>query len=143
MANDQGDSPAAGGKKRRPATIDLKASEIVPDAVNPVEPSDSPTETKPPEPQPGAEDASAAAEPAPAAATMESPQPDSARASATDERLSPPGHPGPRADWRVAAAGAAGAGIMFLLFLIVHAAGAFSPPDQTAPLAERLAALEP
>src|SRR5205085_11389132 len=48
-----------------------------------------------------------------------------------------------RFDWRLAGAGAAGAAIMFLLFLAVYVAGAFSPRDQTAPLAARLAALEP
>src|SRR6266699_3717020 len=60
MANDKGDS-ATGGKKRRPATIDLKATEIVPEPVNPSEPAEDIKETPPPEPQAAAPEAASAA----------------------------------------------------------------------------------
>src|SRR5436190_5700227 len=73
MADDKRPSGPPGGKRRRPpATIDLKATEITPDPVQPAEPVDPPQEAAWSEPQPAA--ASATAEPA-AEPAREAPQP--------------------------------------------------------------------
>ena len=136
MADDKRDAPQPGGKRRRPATLDLKATEIAPESVKPPEPVERAAET------PRAEPAAAPpSEPPPAAAPAATwRRPEWLDVSAMNQRLSGVRD---RLDWRLAAAGAVGAAAMFLLFLVVWAAGAFSPRDDlTAPLATRLAGLE-
>jgi hypothetical protein len=136
MADDKRDAPQPGGKRRRPATLDLKATEVASESVKPTEPVEMTAETPRPEPA-----AAPPSEPPPAAApAATSWRPEWLDVSAMNARLSGVRD---RFDWRLATAGAVGAAAMFLLFLMVWAAGAFSPRDDlTAPLATRIAGLE-
>ena len=62
MADEQRPSGPPGGKRRRPATIDLKATEVTPEPVQPPQSADAPPEAAPPEVPPAT--VSTAAEPA-------------------------------------------------------------------------------
>ena len=117
-------------KRRRPTTLDLKATEIASEPVQPAEPIEKTAETPRAEPAP---EAAAAASPGPSPAPGATAwRPEWLDAAAMNARFSGLRD---RFDWRVAAAGATGAAVMFLLFLVVWAAGAFSPrDDRTAPL---------
>ena len=129
MADDRRDAPDA--KRRRPTTIDLKATELASEPVAPGEPIEKTAET------PRAGPAPEAAAAAPGATAW---RPEWLDAAAMHERFSGLGD---RFDWRLAAAGTAGAAVMFLLFLVVWAAGAFSPRDDvTAPVSARVVILE-
>ena len=134
MADDRRDAPDA--KRRRPTTIDLKATEVASKPMNQTEPVEKTTETPCAAPAP---EAAAAAQPA-AGPGVPSWRPEWLDAAAMRDRFSAMGD---RFDWRLGAAGAAGAAVMFLLFLVVWAAGAFSPRDDvTAPVTARMAGLE-
>lgn len=134
MADDKRDAPDAGGKRRRPTTLDLKATEIASEPVKPTEPVERAAETPRATPAP---EAGGPAQSPPGAASW---RPEWLDAGARNEWLAGLRD---RFDWRVAMASAAGAGVMFLLFLLVWAAGAFSPRDDvTAPLTMRVAGLE-
>ena len=134
MADDKRDPPDA--KRRRPTTIDLKATEIASEPVQSAEPIEKTAETPRAEAAP-----EAAAATGPAAGPGAKPwRPEWFDTAAMHERLSGLRD---RFDWRLGAAGAAGAAVMFLLFLVVWAAGAFSPRDDfTAPVTARMAGLE-
>ncbi|MEA2878473.1 MAG: hypothetical protein QOF14_3669 [Hyphomicrobiales bacterium] len=146
MADDKG-SPSGppGGKRRRPpTTIDLKATEIASDSVNPSEPTDSAKET-PPSEAPAA--ASKAGESPPEAAPAPPPgpgwRPEWLASAAMNDRLSALRARVAEQNWRVAGAGAAGAAAVFVIFLALWAFGSFGARDDwTAPLAARLATLE-
>ena len=134
MADDKRDALDATGKRRRPTTIDLKATEIASEPVKPTESVENTAES------PRAEPASGAASPQQASSSAASWRPEWLGAAAMSERLSGLRD---RLDWRLAAAGVAGAAAIFLLFLVVWAAGAFTPRDDaTAPLTARIAGLE-
>jgi hypothetical protein len=120
MADDKRDPQ--GGGRRKPPTIDLKATEVASAPVNPTETSDSPQENSRTEAAPEA------------AAAPESPKPGP--------------QPGPPSDWlsggmdwRLVAASAVGASAMLVVLLVILATGALGPRDD-APLAPRLAQLE-
>src|SRR5687768_11741258 len=136
MADDKG-SPSGppGGKRRRPpTTIDLKATEIASDPVKPAEPADSPVETPRTEPPP--DTASVATEPKvePPRKPPEPPKPPpsgwrpewldaaalNARISALRTQL------GERTNWRLIAAGAAGAAATLVVFLALWIFGSIS-----------------
>jgi hypothetical protein len=122
MADDKRDPQ--GGGRRKPPTIDLKATEIASAPVNPTETSDPPQENS---------RAEAAAE---AAAAPESPKPD-AQPGLPPDRMSD-GGPSGGMDWRLVAASAAGAGAMLVVLLVILATGVLAPRDD----APRLARLE-
>ena len=144
MADDKrSPSGPPGGKRRRPpTTIDLKATEIASDPVNPSEPTDSTKETPPEAPAA----ASKAGESAPGPATAPPPgpgwRPEWLASAAMNDRLAALRARLAEQNWRVAGAGAAGAVAMLVLFLALWAFGSFGAPDRTAPLAARLATLE-
>jgi hypothetical protein len=132
-------SPETSGKRRRPTTIDLTATEIASDPVKASEAAENTAETGRASPPPEA---------APAA---ESAPPNAASASSSDwlgtaswsERLGAMrSYVAERLDWRLLGAGAAGAAAMFVLFLVAYAAGAFTPRDETAALKTQIAGLE-
>ena len=135
MADDKRDAPDA--KRRRPATIDLKATEIASEPVKPTEPVEKTAETPRAAPAPEAA-ASAPPEP-PRPPGAPSWRPEWLDVTALNERFS---RLRDRLDWRLAGAGLAGAAAMFLLFLVVWGAGAFTPRDEVTPLATRIAGLE-
>ena len=149
MANEKRGSEG-GGRRRRPPTIDLRATEIASDPVKPTEPVETPKET----PRAGPEPAAAAAEPEspppePPPGAAPSPkargwQPEwldlaamKARLAAMRTDLSE------RMNGRLIGAGALGAVVMLALFVALLASGAFHPRDDlTVTLAARLAILE-
>src|SRR4051812_14918852 len=49
MADEERPSGPPGGKRRRPATIDMKATEVTPDPARPPQSADAPPETAPAE----------------------------------------------------------------------------------------------
>jgi hypothetical protein len=138
MADDKRDAPDA--KRRRPATIDLKATEIASEPAKSAEPVEKTAETPRAAPAPeAAAGASAAPEP-PRPPSAPSWRPEWLDGAALNERFA---RLRDRLDWRLAAAGATGAAAVFLLFLVMWAAGAFTPRDDvTAPLTTRMAGLE-
>jgi hypothetical protein len=127
MADDKRDPQ--GGGRRKPPTIDLKATEI---ASAPVNPSETPD---PPQEKPHAE---AAPE---AAAAPESPKPGAPSGRPTDRVPDLGGGLPGSMDWRLVAASAAGAGAMLVVLLVILATGVLAPRDD-APLAPRIAQLE-
>ena len=129
------DKPETSGKRRRPTTIDLKATEV---ASEPGKPSE-PVENTPEMSHAGSpSEAPAAAQPAHA-----KPKPDWLGTAALNERLSSMRRDfARRLDWRLIGAGAAGAAAMFVLVLAAYAGGAFTPRDATAPLVSQVAGLE-
>jgi len=143
------DNTEAGGKRRRPPTIDLKATEVASEPVQPNQATDKPAEMAtepPPAGGPAAESVAAPrtgakAEAKPAAKSGVLPAwlgtaPWSERLAAMRPRLDW------RLDWRLVGAGAAGAGVMLLLLLAAYAGGAFTPRDAVAPVAAQVASLE-
>jgi hypothetical protein len=140
----------AGGKKdavppsrRRPApTIDLKATELASEPVNPSQPIDPPPDTVQAEVKPASEPQSA---PEPQPAAFDGPEPASEPASAAaGGRFA---HIGAgiaeRLAWPLVGAGALGAGVTLCILLALWAFGAFSARDNLAvTLAARLAIIE-
>ncbi len=155
MADDKrGASGPPGAKRRRPPpTIDVKATEIASEPVKPSEPVDPPAETPRAEPQPAA--ASVAAEPQPEPPRAPPPPPNArpgtgARPSewmdwsAMNARISAlRGQMAERMNWRLVAAGAAGAAAMLVVFLALWALGTINNRDDlSVMLAARLAMME-
>jgi len=141
------DTTEAGGKRRRPPTIDLKATEVASDPVKPSEPVEKPSEMTPAEAKPGAaataESPSAKPSPDAKSGTRSGANPDWLGTAPWNERLSSMRRDiSRRFDGRLLGAGAAGAAVMAVLFLVAYAGGAFTPPDRTAPLVVQLASLE-
>ena len=127
------------GKRRRPTTIDLTATEIASEPVKSSEASENTKETPRDAPPP---EAAATAESAPPKASS-SASADWLGTASWNERLTAMrSHVAERFDWRLLGAGAAGAATMFVLFLVAYAAGAFTPGDDTAPLKAQVAGLE-
>jgi hypothetical protein len=145
MADDKrSPSGPPGGKRRRPpTTLDLKATEIASDPVNPSQPTDSAKET-PASEAPAA--AGQAGESAPEAAPAPPPgpgwRPEWLASAAMNDRLSALRARVAEQNWRLAGAGAAGAAAMLVVVLVLWAFGSFGAPDRTAALAARLASLE-
>jgi hypothetical protein len=155
MADEKRPSGPPGGKRRRPpTTIDLRATEIASEPVQPTEPIETPEETPRAEPQPAAANATPEAMPEPPrepprAGVGARPQPSgwrpewldlaamNDRMSALRERVAE------RLNWRLIAAGTAGAAAMLVLFLALWVFGAVNARDDlTVTLAARLAILE-
>lgn len=160
MAEDTRD--AAGGGRRKPPTIDLKATEIASEPVKAPEATEKPAEKAKPEPM------VAAAEPKPAdpKATESKPvdskpvdsKPIDSKPAASksadskpdgvgqvppaEGRATPPRGAPSWLDGRLIAASAAGAAMMLVVFLVVLASGALSPRDDVVTLLPRLAQLE-
>src|SRR5581483_184092 len=132
-----------GGKRRRPPTIDLKATEVASEPVQPSEPTEKSAEMAAAAAQP---DAAAAAEsPAaqPSAEASSSANSDWLGTAPWNERLSSMRRDFSRAfDWRLLGAGAAGAVVTAALFLVAYASGVFTPPDTAAPLSAQIGSLE-
>jgi hypothetical protein len=146
MADDKrGPSGPPGGKRRRPTTIDLKATEIASESVTPPEPADSP--------------------PAPPPTEAQSPAPEAQSEPSTPEMQEPPRSGGWRdrldllrfkarmaerrgsfsrgMNWRPIAAGVTGAAAMVIVFLALWGSGAFNARDDvTGILLPRVAALD-
>src|SRR5689334_925762 len=137
MADDKRDAPDA--KRRRPATIDLKATEIASEPVKSAEPVEKTAEMPRDAPAPEAAAAASASPEPPRPTGAPSWRPEWLDAAALNERFSGLRD---RLDWRLAGAGLAGAAVMFLLFLVVWGAGAFTPRDEVTPLATRIAGFE-
>ena len=138
MADDKRDAPDP--KRRRPATIDLKATEIASEPGKPAEPVEKTAETLRAAPAPEAAAAASVSPQPPRPPGAQSWRPEWLDTAALNERFSGLRD---RFDWRLAAAGATGAAAVFLLFLVMWAAGAFSPRDDfTAPFTTRMAGLE-
>jgi hypothetical protein len=154
MAEDTRD--AAGGGRRKPPTIDLKATEIASGPVKSAEASEKSDEKAKPEvAATGAEvppaAAAKAAEPKAAEPRMaESFKPAEPKADAGPGRVPPTGGAATPAtgtapgwlDARLIAASAAGAAVMLVVFLLILASGALSPRDDVVTLLPRLAQLE-
>jgi hypothetical protein len=130
MTDDKRDVP--GGGRRKPPTIDLKATEIASETVKPTEPSDSPAENPPSE---AASETVAATESV--AATTESALP---AGGGGPEGIDLPQATTGRMDWRAFGAAAAGAGVMLVVFAVILATDVLTPRDTTS--APRLARLE-
>jgi hypothetical protein len=129
----------ASGKRRRPTTIDLTATEIASAPATPSEPVGNTAETARVETPPGPD---AAPESTPESGRAAPPE---WLGTATwNERLSAMRrNVAARFDWRSLGAGVTGAAAMFVLFLAAYAGGAFAPRDDaTALLNARLAGLE-
>lgn len=133
MADEQRPSGPPGGKRPRPpTTIDVKATEIASDPVQPAEPADAPQEPVRDEKPAGA---AAASKP-----QAESPPP-------PKQRGWRPEWPDVRArlsagtNGRLLAASAAGAAVMLLVFVALWSLGTFSSQESDA-LAARVATLE-
>lgn len=140
------DSSEAGGKRRRPPTIDLKATEVASEPVQPPEPTEKPAEMSRAAASP---DNQAPAESASAKAPESKPdgKPDWLGTAPWNERLSSMRRDLSLAfDWRLLGAGVAGAAVMLALFgimlLAAYAGGAFTPRDTTAPLVAQIRSLE-
>jgi hypothetical protein len=148
MADEKRDSPETGGKRRRPTTIDLKATEVVSEPAKPVEAVEITPETPQSTAPQGAaaETASVQPEPVPAAKSW---RPDWLDAASINDRFSGywrglQGRFTGRPDWRLLGAGTAGALVVFALFLGLYASGTFTTRDEEpSTLAVRLALLEP
>ena len=126
MADEKRDVP--GGGRRKPPTIDLKATEIASESVKPTEPADTPQE------KPGAD------APSEASAAPESPRVAPQPAASAQERIAAIAD---RMDWRLVAASAIGAAAVLAVLLVILATGVLAPrEDVTAPLVRRLAPLE-
>ena len=151
MADEQRPSGPPGGKRRRPpSTIDLKATEVPPESVQPTEHADPLQEPAPAEGQPAV--AGAAAEPTGDPSGEPSPSASDATTKAVEQSEERPDASAingsvsaPREGWagrmngRLIAAAVAGVAAILVLFLAVWSLGAFgSRDDQEA----RLAALE-
>ncbi len=163
MAEDTRD--ATGGGRRKPPTIDLKATEIASGPVKNDQASEKSDEKAKPEvaatsakvpPAAASKPAEPkAADPKVAETKMTEPKPaDSKPAEAKVEsgpgRVPPTGGAAPPAtgpatgwlDARLIAASAAGAAVMLVVFLLILASGALSPRDDVVTLLPRLAQLE-
>ena len=134
-------------RRRRPPTIDLKATEVVSEPVKPTEPIDPPKESSDPPAAAAAEIHAAApasepppSEPPPAEPPVAEPEPAQAKWSERWSGLREAVNS--HADWRLIGAGAIGAAIMMAVLLLILATGALSPADQATPLASRLTVLE-
>jgi hypothetical protein len=133
MADDTRD--ATGGGRRKPTTIDLKATEIASEPVKHAEASEKSNENAKPEAPSGA------GEPPPAADTTPGGRPDWKAAMSgrfASARDSVPGW----VDGRLIAASAVGAAVMLAVFLVIVATGALAPRDDVVTLMPRLAQLE-
>jgi len=156
MTDDKRGTPgSAGGSKRRrpPPTIDVKATEIASEPVKPTETVDPPQEKPRAEPQSAT--AGVAADPTPEP-PREPPPPPNARPgtgarqsewldwSAMNARISAlRGQMAERTNWRLLAAGAAGAAAMLIVFLALWILGTINNRDDlSVMLAARLAMLE-
>jgi hypothetical protein len=132
MADEKRDAP--GGGRRKPPTIDLKATEIASGPVNPTEPTDIAKEKSAAEPQ------GVAAAPESVKAPEPTPQPADAKpesVASADVKISPPsGAVAERMDWRLVAASAAGAGVMLVLLLAILATGVLAPRDDGPRIAQ-------
>jgi hypothetical protein len=134
MADEERPSGPPGGKRRRPTTIDVKATEVMPEAVQPAEPIGSPEERTPPEAQAAtANVAEPPHNPPPPESTIAAEE--RPEAAATDDPPSPP-----RRRWLMASGFAAAAAVL-VLFPAIWAFNPFSKRDAD-PQAARLAALE-
>ena len=148
MADEKRPSGPPGGKRRRPpATIDLKATEVASEPVTPTERTDSPEET------PRAEAAGAAAEPKPEPpreAAQATPsraggwRPEWVNVAALNDRIAAlRAQLSERMSWRLIAAGVAGAGAVLIALIALWMFGATgSRDDLAAPLGARVATLE-
>jgi len=131
--------PPGGKRSRPPTTIDLKATEIASNPVNPSEPTDSAKETPPTE---APATASKASGPAPTPTPGPGWRPEWLDRAAND-RLAALRARVAEQNWRLVGAGVAGAASMFVIFLGLWSFGTFSArDDRTAPLAARLISLE-
>jgi hypothetical protein len=142
MADDKrGPSGPPSGKRRRPpTTIDLKATEIASDPVNPTEPTDPPKQTPPTE---AAASKAGNADSAPASTPGPGWRPEWLDRAAMSDRLAALRARVAEQNWRLAGAGVAGAAAIFVIVLALWAFGSFATrDDRTAPLAARLASLE-
>jgi len=149
-------------RRRRPPTIDLKATEIASEPVKPTEPVDPPKESAEPPAAASTEvhAAAPAAEPPSSEPAPSKPPPSEPPPSEPPPAEPPSAEPEPaqakwserlsglresvnrHADWRLIGAGAIGAAVMMAVLLLILATGALSPPDQATPLASRLTVLE-
>jgi hypothetical protein len=141
MADDKRNAP---GGRRKPTTIDLKATEIASEPVKPTEPADIPQEPPRAETPP---EASAAPEPAkPAPEPPQAPQSAArqpewlAAMNARLDRLRD--GVADRMDWRLVTAGVLGAAVTMVVFLVILATGVLKPSDDVTPLARRVAQLD-
>lgn len=145
MADEERPSGPPGGKRRRPATIDLKATEVTPepvqspDLVQPPQSADAPPEAAAPEVPPAT--VSTAAEPA-SEPSQESPPPEPSIAAEERPETAAANEtpPAPRRRWLMASSLAAVAAAAVLI-LAVWAFGPLGKRDSD-PQAARLAALE-
>jgi len=151
MADEKRPSGPPGGKRRRPpTTIDLRATEIASEPVQPTEPFENTQENQRAEPQPAGASPAPEAKPEPPRPGI-GPRPQTggwrpewvdlgamnARMSAVRERVVE------WLSWRLIAAGAAGAAATLVLFLALWVFGAINARDDlTVTLAARLAILE-
>lgn len=134
MADEKRPSGPPGGERRRPpTTIDLRATEIASEPVKSTEPVDNPPETPQAEPPPR-----------PTGASARAGWPDWLDLAALNARMSALRQDmAGRLNWRLMAAGGAGAAAMLVLFLALWGFGAFNARDDlTVMLAARLAMLE-
>jgi len=137
------DNSEAGGKRRRPPTIDLKATEVASGPVQPTEPVEKPAEMSRAESAYGAKATGESASTQPKPEAKPDPKSDWLGTAPLSERLSSMRRDFSQAlDWRLLGAGAAGAALMFALFLLAYAGGAFTPRDATAPLVAQIGGLE-
>jgi hypothetical protein len=146
MADDKRESEK-GGKRRRPPTIDLKATEIASEPVKSAEPVEMASETVPPDPAPKPQTAGPPPPPEPPpgpAANAQSRRPDWLELRVMKEKASDLSRSlAGRLNWRLVGAGAAGGALVAVLFLALLAGGAFSPRDElSVTLAARLVLLE-
>jgi hypothetical protein len=145
MADEKRPSGPPGGKRRRPpTTIDLRATEIASEPVQPTEPIDNTPEIPQTEPQAAgvgmASEAGSEPPPRPKSAGWR----DRFDMVALNARMAAlRGQVAERLNWRLIAAGGAGAAAMLVLFLALWGFGAFKTRDDlTVMLAARLAILE-
>ena len=150
MSNGKRGSPEA--RRRRPPTIDLKATEIASEPVKPAEPVDPPKESAAASGRCGRGPrgracVGAAAIGAPASGAAASGAA-AGRAQAGASRMVRTACPRLRetvnrhADWRLIGAGAIGAAAMMAVLLVILATGALSSRTRSTPLASRLTLLE-
>jgi len=131
MADEQRPSGPPGGKRRRPpTTLDLKATEIRPDSVQPTEPTDPPQEATP-------TDAPLAEPSASSEANVEPPR--EAQAPSPDAQTDVGGGRPERPNPRLVAASVAGAMAALVLFLALWSFGSFGTRENQE---TQLAALE-
>lgn len=126
MADEKRDVP---GGRRKPPTIDLKATEIVSGSVNPSEPTDTLKETRSSEEPPAAAAAAESVTEAPAAGPQTaSPEPRAA-APASEALSAPRAAAADEKGWGFVAASAAGAGAMLVVLLVILGTGVLAPHD--------------